>query len=203
MMPVGYAYPTVSTTPSIPIGDASPRDFHVFRVDFVELHHVSHPEDSDRCTFQELDLSARKEIPRQTSVGFAYWMALYAIPSAGEQFRGSERSYDKWVHVRIYRRGYKTIEISPSTSEKSLKWELARSDEDREEAIDQLIGIEKNSLRHLEPGSRSPKHEAFLRFAAREYNDLARSIDEQNLDQIGLRTRMFDKAVRLRGLAME
>jgi hypothetical protein len=203
LMPIGVAYPTISSTPSVPIADDAIKTTHAFRVDFVELRKRSSTTEVDLCRFEEIDLSSRKEVPRQTAFGFAYNYALYSLPGNGDRYMDRQQSLDRWVHVRLYRPGFTTIEIGPDRSRKEpLVWAPATDDQARAEALDRLIGVEKNSLRHLEPGSVSTAHEAFLRFAANEYEALARSIKEENLDQAALRTRLQGCASKLRELAM-
>ena len=72
-----------------------------------------------------------------------------------------------------------------------------------EEAIDKLVGVKKDFLGHLQPGSTSAKHQLFLQFAADEYERLANSIEDDGAANGKLRVRVLKKAEALRQLAVK
>jgi hypothetical protein len=201
LMPFGVAYPTLSYTPSVSTcADAG--EVRAFRVDFVESRHSLNQAEWLKCEFQEIDMSSRSEVPGQLTTGVSYAWALYFFPGAVESFKGSMRSHDEWVRVRLYRRGFKTIELGPDdSSDMRLDWSPVADDADREEAIDKLAGVHKDFLGYLLPGSKSPKHNAFLRFAADEYQNLADSLDGGNAAQARLRVHLLKKIKELRLIA--
>jgi hypothetical protein len=201
LMPFGIAYPTVSYTPSVATG-ADAGEVRAFRVDFVESRHSLNQAEWLKCEFQEIDMSSRNEVPSQLTTGISYAWALYFFPGTVESYKGSLRSHDEWVRVRLYRRGFKTIELGPDDSgDMRLDWLLVADNADREEAIDKLVGAQKDFLGHLFPGSKSPKHNAFLRFAADEYQNLANSLDDNNAAQAKLRVHLLKKIKDLRLIA--
>ena len=202
MMPLGYAYPNFSRTPSMPIAEDVSREIHAFRLDFVRSKQQEKDDDGVKCEFREIDLSARKVIPSQTSAGISYFWGLYFFPSEANAFENSVRTHDKWVRVRLYRRGYETIELGPEhTGGDSLDWLPAVTGKEREEAIDHLLGSKKESIKHLEPGSRSKEHQAFFAFVADEYERLANTVSEDSWEHKRFRQQLFDKATRLRKFA--
>jgi hypothetical protein len=202
MMPLGVAYPTISSTPFIPIQEEIRREIHAFRVTFEESRRSKIPEEWDKCTFEELELK-KNEIPGQTTISISYEWSLYAVPGDFQPYQGSQHSFDKWVHVRVYRRGFKTLEITPAHSSKPVDWEPVYTDEERAMAIDQLVGVQGNSIKHLKRGSVSPKHTAFIRYAITEYEELARSMKQEDVRQITLRNRLLETAANLRWLLID
>ncbi len=201
LMPFGIAYPTVSYTPSVSTG-ADAGEVRAFRVDFAESRHSPNQAEWLKCEFEEIDMSSRKEVPSQLTTGISYAWALYFFPGTTEAYKNSLRSHDEWVRVRLYRRGYKTIEIGPDDSgDMRLDWLLVRDNADREEAIDKLAGVQKDFLGHLYPGSKSPQHIAFLHFAAEEYQNLANSLGDSNAADARLQVHLRKKINELRRLA--
>lgn len=199
-VPLGIAYPTLSYTPTVAIAADAARDLHAFRVDFVEAPHAAKPAQRFQCEFGEIDLSARNEVPGQTATGLRYFWGLFFLPS-GENYPNSVHSRDSHIRVRLYRRGFRTIEIGPdSDSDTALDWEPVDNYREREEAIDALLGVKSDSFVHLAPGHVSKKHEAFLHFAAEEYRQLANRLDETRADQLRIRIRALKKCERLRDL---
>jgi hypothetical protein len=200
-MPFGVAYPTVSYTPSVSTG-ADAGAVRAFRVDFVESRHSLNHAEWLKCEFQEIDMSSRSEVPGQLTTGISYAWALYFFPGTVNSYKGSMRSHDEWVRVRLYRRGYKTVEIGPDDSgDMRLDWSPVADDADRAEAIDKLVGVQNDFLGHLFPGAKSPKHSAFLHFAADEYQNLADSLDGSNAAQAKLRVHLLKKIKELRRIA--
>jgi hypothetical protein len=201
LMPFGVAYPNVSYTPSVPTG-ADPGEVRAFRVDFVESKHSLNKANWLKCEFQEIDMSSRNEVPSQLTTGISYSWALYFFPGTVESYRGSLRSHDEWVRVRLYRRGFKTIELGPDDpSDMRLDWSPAVDLADRHEAIDKLVGVKNDFLGFLFPGSKSQEHKAFLLFAAGEYENLANSLNDGNAEQAKARVHLLKKIKELRLIA--
>ena len=115
-MPLGVAYPTLSYTPSVPISDDAVKDLHAFRVEFAESPHAKKPADRMQCRFSEIDLASKNSVPRQTTTGVSYYWALFFLPGSGEPSLNSAHSRDEWMRVRLYRQGFKTVEIGPEYS---------------------------------------------------------------------------------------
>src|ERR1043166_2537393 len=126
--------------------------------------------------------------------------------------------------VRIYRPGFRIIELRPGESKRDRQWIPANFDE-QETAIDELLGLSKHSKGDwwktivmgpsselyvrtpamsptlgdigLLPGSESHGHRAVLRFAADEYERLSMS---DSLTWSG-RGRVSQKAAQIRRYA--
>jgi hypothetical protein len=203
-MPLGVVYPTVSHTPSVPLKEEFAGDLHAFRIDFMEYVHAKKITEKLKCELSEIDLTKEHDVPSQTSTGLRYYWALFFVPGAADAMPGSVHSRDSWVRVRLYRRGFKTIEIGPdSTKESAEAWEKASDLKDLEEAIDALIGAKKDSLTHLPSGHTSRKHEDALNFAAAEYLQLVNCVPDLNAEQRRMRTRLLKKYNTLRELALD
>ena len=125
-MPFGIAYPTVSYTPTVPIDPETTSQIRAFRVDFTESHRSLNQADWVKCEFQEIDVSARQDVPAQVTAGITYFSGLYFFPGPGVPYKGSVRSSDEWMRVRLYRRGFQTIELGPDDmATMRLEWERA------------------------------------------------------------------------------
>ena len=194
-LPLGIAYPTLSYTPTVTVPDEGAKDVHAFRVAIVESPRAVKPADKMRCQFTEIELDARNEVPGQVATGISYYWALYFVPGDGEQaYPNSVHSREKRIRVRLYRRGFKTIEIGPdSSSDMKLDWEEVDNHLEQEQAIDELLGVKNDSFVHLAPGHVSKQHEAFLRFAADEYLHLSSLLDQSKAEQMRARTRILKK----------
>lgn len=208
-----YAYPTVSYVPPVCVGPARD-EVHAFRVDIADQDNssVRLPE-RDRYVLSPLPLHADGSSDSQVKVALDYGWILNCI------------SYfcDGYTHhtmrVRLYRPGYQTIEIEPWQKNNRLEWVEARSPEEREQAIDDLVSTWDTSpfslqnrisqtgftpprdpivFRYLAPGSVADEHLRVLQFAAREYEQLARNVQEPELH-----ARLQAKAKALRDLAIK
>ena len=200
-MPFGVAYPAVSYTPSAPIDPAQTHEIRAFRVNFEENHKSANQADWVKCDFQEIDLRERQEVPSQLLVGLNYSWGWYFFPGSGQAYKGSVRTSDKWVRVRLYRRGFRTIELSPDDEENTrIEWQHARDREEQEEAIDKLTGVKQDFMGRLLPGSTSPEHKLFLQFAIEEYEHVAKSIEDENAAKAKLRFHLLKKADDLRAI---
>ncbi len=199
-VPLGIAYPTLSYTPTVAIPADAVKELYAFRVDVVESPHAAKPAKRTQSVFSEIDLAARNEVPGQMAAGLRYYWGLFFLPS-GDSYPKGVHSRDTHIRVRLYRRGFKTIEIGPdSDRDTALDWEAVDNHREREEAIDDLLGVKGDSFVHLAPGRVSKKHELSLRFAAEEYLDLARMLDKTKADQLRIHTRALKKFERLRDL---
>jgi hypothetical protein len=203
-LPVGIAYPTLSYTPSVGTDEDSAKDLHAFRVNFVEKKLAAKQDDAIKCDFAEINLTSKGEVPGQKVTGVSYHWAMYFLPGSTEPLNGKVHTFDKWVRVRLYRRGFKTIEIGPDTSRtEPIDWVIAENDNEREDAVDDLVGVKRNSYKHLLPGSTSESQKTFLLFAQAEYEHLASRIKEDSLVNREARWRLTHKAERFRDLAAQ
>jgi hypothetical protein len=208
-----YAYPTVSYVPPVSVGPAR-EEVHAFRVDIADQDNssVRLPE-RDRYVLRPLPLHPDGSFDSQVKVAFDYGWILNCLAYFS----------DGWTHhtmlVRLYRPGYQTIEIESWQQNSRLQWIEARSPEEQEQAIDDLVSTWNTTpvsvqnhvsqtgfvpprdpivFRYLAPGSAGQEHVRALQFAANEYTRLTR-----NLPDSELRTRLLAKEKALRHLAVQ
>jgi hypothetical protein len=119
------------------------------------------------------------------------------------------------VLVRLYRRGYETIELRPGQNEADLVWHPATEVAALETAVDNLLGVSPllatspldpvkttghRSPPALELGTVSSGHREALLFAAGEYEWLAEQLGPAGEHQ-AIHRRLVEKASRLKDLA--
>lgn len=179
---VPYAYPTLSYTPSLPIG-AHADEVHVFRVN-VENHLV------DIMKFRverisEVPLKDAGKIPSQVSPGMANGVAMYFI-ALNYDFRSTST-----IRLRIYRPGFELIEVNSWDAAAPIEWTPARDLYAQRCALDGLFPAES-----IGPVPDDSRQRAALSFGAAEYRRLAESAAEGEE-----REKLERRAVRLEELA--
>jgi hypothetical protein len=215
LLPAGcmlpYAYPTVSYVPPVCVGTARD-EVHAFRVDIADDDHSGdYLPEKDRYVLQSLPLHPDGSFDSQIKVAVDYGWILNCLAYFSDGYTHHT------MRVRLYRPGYQTIEIEPWQKNERLQWIEARSPEEREQAIDDLVSTWDTSpisiqnrvsqagftpprdpivFRYLAPGSTGDEHLRTLHFAAREYERLARNAPEPELH-----ARVQAKAKALRDLA--
>jgi hypothetical protein len=208
---MGWAYPTASFTPSICIGPEA-QDVRAFRFDVRDDASSYEGFEHDRYVMREMNVRFGDRLAPQGKVAIDYgWATISAI------------SYGQATHhtllVRLYRPGYRTIEIESWQLAPDVKWVKTESLVDREKAIDDLLTtFERDFSSHLRShanerprdskvfsclasGSADEQHRAALLFAASEYELLARG-DVSDADR-NFVARVSEKARTLRKLAAE
>jgi hypothetical protein len=110
--------------------------------------------------------------------------------------------------LRFYRPGFETIVVKPGQAPGELEWKQATDLIAEVKAIDDLVGIaplkstSKATMRHvLHPGRKSSAQREALLFAAGEYERLTKQVATRDALDEELRTRLREKAERLRTLA--
>jgi hypothetical protein len=189
-------------------------NLHAFRVDVTEKDVVDIDDSYNAVCggvayyeLTPLQLSGRGTTSLQMALSCAYGWRYVGI-------------WDHWptrtthsVAVRLYRRGYKTVEMRPGQSMPELEWTEVADLPDQEKAIDDLLGVSPlqstspvkpiktsgfRSPPALELGTRSSGQREALLFAAGEYERLAASTDPE---ERSIRARLLDKARCLKELA--
>lgn len=208
-IPIGYVYPTVSYIAPVAVG-AGPDEVHAVRVDVADDDNSPEFAEHDKYILQTLSLTPNGSFDPQIKVAVDYGWLWNCV-----QLIYSEHTHHTLM-VRLYRPGYKTIEIESWQKTGQVKWEVAADLVDREEAIDDLVATWKTTylspqyqyahpgnprdtmvFQTLAPGSISDEHRDVLLFAAGEYERLA----GQAKTQAELRSRAEIKAKALRQLA--
>ncbi len=207
-IPIGYAYPTVSYVRSQAVA-APPDEVFAYRVDVSDDDNSIEFPEKDEYVLTSLPLDHEGRFNPQIKVSLDYgwfWNMIAAI-------------YNEHTHhtvmVRLYRPNYQTIEIDAWDKPGTVKWELARTLAEQEQAVDDLISTWDSSrlamqhvytrtepprdpvvFRSLAPGSTSDEHQRALQFAASEYERLQRTTSDHEI-----RVRLDAKAKELRVLA--
>lgn len=205
-VPIPYAYPTVSQVPAVQLGPERD-EVHVFRVDIADDQSCVEFADKqrDHYVLSQVLTSPAGEVPSQKRVALEsgwYWN-LIAV------------SYQVHTHrtlcVRLYRPGFRTIELTPGDKPEKIAWHEAIELAAQEKAVDDLLSTNGTNawaqwkggwgISQLDGGATSPAHKGALLFAAAEYERLAGK--EQSLVEEfqGLRERLTRKANWLRALA--
>jgi len=206
-IPIGYAYPRVSYVAPVSVGAARDQ-VHAFRVDVADDDNcIDFPED-DQYVLRSLPLHRDGSFDPQVKVSVDYgwiWNCIALI-------------YDGSTHhtmmVRLYRPGFQTIEIESWQKSGQMKWVVASSLDEQEQAIDDLVSTWNTTpvriqnrvartgfvpprdplvFRYLAPGSSSDEHMQALHFAASEYERLMREANDPDM-----RSRLQDKGKALR-----
>jgi hypothetical protein len=231
----GWAYPTASFVPAVSIAPA-PQDVRAFRIDVKDdlyFHSMQRNDlfdegEDDLYVMSEMTIRLGDRLCPQAKLAFDYGWDSGASPAATTPFvRGWETNHT--ILVRLYRPGYKTVEIQSWQLAVNPDWKEAKALVSRERAIDDLVTtFERDARAHakafinratndsgqrletprdsavfarLAPGSTSASHRAALIFAASEYELLAHAAtDGADRD---VTARVTQKALDLRKLAAD
>jgi hypothetical protein len=205
-VPFGYAYPSLSATPSVEVGKRD-EEVRVFRVDVADVRGCIEFDGPDRYVFRPVPVSDRGRVPAQLQVAVDYGWIWNCIALIFNQHTAHS------VRVRVYRPGFQTVEVKPWQTEGKVAWVAAPDAVSREQAVDDLISAvatDRRALhsykgeiplpnsaffRSLAPGSSCAGHREALLFAAAEYESLIRPGEESR------NARLTEKAQALRELA--
>jgi hypothetical protein len=173
-----YAYPKFSSTESIDLVKQS-ADIHAFRVEAQGWMKENGVEMKDYC-LSTIAITDEARVPSQFHVNLEY--GLLAV-SAEKHTVGTTH----WSQVRLYRRGYQLIEMTPEKRSARIEWMPAVGVVAQEKAVDDLLWppsderVPQTLQRDKDkpwpgslvgPGSLSSKHREALLFAAAEYERL-------------------------------
>jgi hypothetical protein len=169
---------------------------HAFRVDIVKM---DRPAPQARYTLTPIPVDKRGVIAsqekRSSPEGYLVPQGTTITITAAR-----EETTKMSVLVRLYRPGYRTIEVKPGENPRDLQWVVARDVAAEEKAIDDLLA-DPNAPYHpnwislrdekritwweqkdlkasplgLEPGGTSNAHRDVLKFASSEYTRLSMS----------------------------
>lgn len=209
-MPLGYVFPTVSYIRPATVG-AARDDVHAFRVDVVDDDNCLEITEHDRYVLAPLPLHRDGSFDPQMKVAVDYGWLINCVAAI------LDSSTHHTLLVRLYRRGYQTLELESWRKEGRMQWTPAPGPAEREQAIDDLVSTWKTSparlqnkyafqgfvppresvvFRYLVKGSTSDAHRSALQFAAGEYEQLLSEVSDAEL-----RGRLEEKAKALRQLA--
>jgi hypothetical protein len=209
-IPIGYAYPSVSYVAPVNVG-AIPDQVHAFRVDVADDDNSSDLTEKDEYVLHPIPLHRDGSFDPQVKIGVDYgwiWNCITLI---------MDGSTHHTMMVRLYRPGYQTLEIESWQKNGRMKWVVASSLDEQEQALDDLVSTWGTTpvriqnriartgfvpprdplvFRYLAPGSSTDEHRQALHFAASEYERLMReAIDPE------MRSRLQEKGKALRQLA--
>ncbi|MFL5339794.1 MAG: hypothetical protein ACJ8F7_06460 [Gemmataceae bacterium] len=202
----GYVYPTATYIPRVPVGQPAADQVHAFRFDIRDYSGSVDLSGGDEYLMHELPLNVRGNVPAQTMVGLGHgWWGVYHT-------LGYRQRMNPTMRVRLYRRGYETVQVGPWDWHGQVEWKPVDTLAGREKAIDDLISTrETNELYKINPAvwgnaradynleaPQTPEQREALLFVATEYDDLAEQSQFHAKEDIA---RLRDKARQLRELA--
>jgi hypothetical protein len=196
---VPYCARTVNHLPAVDLG-CDPLEVHAFCLSITKQA-VRDEGFKERWELCELAPNGNKT---QAHVKTSYDFGLFAIsPGTPPGFLIDTTHTLCW---RLYRPGFKTVELDPNSPQTKIEWESAADVVQREEALDELFAMKpvvvaKGELpvtRKLEPGSKSKEHLAALQFGAAEYLVLVNAMGEPKRDDLKeVKARLIKKVGQL------
>jgi hypothetical protein len=206
LLPTGClsVYPRLAHVPECDCA-APPDDVHAFRVEVSDTRAGYDQPNHTRMCLTPVPLGADGRVPGQTdlSVETAY--------QTGDGPLGRSDAH-RWhgLRVRLYRQGYQLVE-RPSGSFDPVNWLPAVGPDEQEKAVDDLFttwplgsyygAVFMGRFSHVAPGRTSAGQRDALLFAAGEYESVAAQVTGIDGKSLAARTRLLDKAARLRDLA--
>jgi hypothetical protein len=213
-----YAYPTVTKTPELAV-DNKDGSVHAFRVD-IDRTERAPLAPITQYTLMKIPLDARGLIPSQLEVASATGVLNPLGMIEGSQHERSQYT----MYVRLYKPGYRTIEVKAWEKTRELQWFPAADLPGQELAIDDLLADpdaicivggsksmpkltwwemkdQKSPAFGLQPGSISSSQRKSLEFASSEYQRLASSPIASSPSMQTTRERLQQKAIWLRRYA--
>ena len=182
-------YPSIAVIPPPPLQE-TPTDVHVFRVDtcrigtgitlFIDPEVLTEISGADLCK-------------PQVQVGLTtceYWF-FGGYPVGFHENSGSH------LALRLYRPGWKTVQLNSWNLAPTVKWEKAESLSDQEAALEELAFPFELFVSR---GSTSPAHCAALLFIIGEWERLGRDFANSEHDH-EVQQRLAEKANTFRKLA--
>jgi hypothetical protein len=206
---IPYAYPHLSYVADVQDLDP-PEDVRAFRIDVSGS--IVDVGENDEFTLTPLTLSKKGRVPSQTDLTLDYGLYVVGVALNYPMHHGHS------TLVRLYRPGYKLVELRAWEKPPMVRFEQATSFQDQENTIDNLLsppsieapqaefgyGRYENSSfcrGQVKPGSTSRKHREALLFAVSEYERLASSTaSDQNVGK-EVSARLLRKAQELRDQA--
>jgi hypothetical protein len=226
-MGIGFAYPTASFIPGVSLGSA-PQEVRAFRVDVKDDTCRAVPgkppvAEDDRYEMEEITLRFGQWLCPQAKLAVDYsWQSLGDDPH-------SEQNTHHLLLIRLYRSGYKTVEIPAWDLASNPDWQPISTLVEQERSVDDLVSTfarddrarvtqagtddarsgkratppprDSSVFARLAPGSASKEHRAALLFAATEYELLSRARDGDPYQAVS--ERAVEKAAALRKLAAQ
>jgi hypothetical protein len=197
-IPLVYAYPSISFIPEINVGHDS-KLIYAFRVDITE-----DSSEAGHYQFRRLPMTPNGYVSGQekTALDDGYCWNCIGFKH--------ERQIHHTLRERLYRRGYEVIDVHSWQGTQPVIWKEISGTSEEEKAIDALLApihaasskeADGTQFLHLEPGSVSPQHQDSLRFAAAEYEYLAKKLEALGEDNDDAYDRCRAKARALRDLA--
>jgi hypothetical protein len=210
-IPIGYAYPAAAFVPGVQVR-APAEEVHAFRLDVADDQNCVDfaGREHDRYVLRPLALGRGDRLGPQVKVAIDYgWIWNCIALSYGGHTQHT-------LLVRLYRPGFRTIEVRSWQKDGEAKWIEATDLESREKAVDDLLStwntdfqrslgraaltsgdVPRDSavFRSLAAGAASKGHRQALLFAASEYERLKSAADP------AMRSRLEEKTQTLRRLA--
>lgn len=200
---VPYCARSVSQLPPVDL-NCDPHEVHAFCVSVTRLN--SRDEISkERWALRELE-AGRRQTASQSKTSYDFGVFAISPGTAPGFLIDTTHS----LRLRLYRPGFKTVDLEAVEPQGKVFWEPAADALARETALDDLFGLkpvvgakgEALVERVLEPGSKSKEHLAALQFGIEQYTALAASLGEPKTDDLReLKARLTGKVTRFQALA--
>lgn len=163
---VGWAYPRAEFVP--PVELVTPSDeIHVFRVDHDRTNRLGFWDGAgaySECTLRRLGTAERVLPQCRVGIGRGYFWGF--IPFfQGENFTNP-------VTVRLYRPGYRTVEVAAWEFSTGVVWVPATTPDEQREAVNNLVFMNSSCIK---PSSAGSRHREAIKFALSEYERLSQA----------------------------
>ena len=200
-----FPYPSLKHVSSVNVG-SSDEEVHCFRVEATKHDGFLSSRDGD-LLLDEVSISRTGRVDGQFRL---------TIDSSGQALIGGPVKNRHEVRLRVYRRGYETVEIKPEDDAHAVTWKAVRDSGAQEKAVDDLLFLGSRSqlpvkdeppnpaalsLSGVQAGSASAAHRKALLFAASEYERLAAQLPAGREDTEQTGKRLLDKTSELKDLA--
>jgi hypothetical protein len=210
------ALPNISYVPGQQLTDSADQ-LHVFRIDVTEKSSYLGIPAGAEYRFGEVSLDENAYCGSQLKASIDYSWAYQSFANAWCGIPKGETVSHSLI-VRIYRRGYDTVEIGSWKKDPPIEWVPVIDVREQEKAIDDLLSTierkggsdkresemargpfhdEREQFGHLVNGSMSETHQKAMLFAAREYEWLAKSMQTSDIGN-AVHNRLLAKADYLR-----
>jgi hypothetical protein len=202
---VPYCARTVNHLPPVELG-CDPHEVHAFCV-CITRQTVRDEGIKERWELRELEPNGGKT-PSQSKTSYDF--GLFALsPGTSPGFLIDTTHV---LSLRLYRPGFKTVELDPTDPRPKVVWESAPDVLQRETALDELFAMkpvivakgEPPVERKLEIGQKSKEHLAALQFGAAQYLALFNAMGEPKRDDLKeVKARLFKKVGQLQFLVAQ
>jgi hypothetical protein len=196
---VPYCARTVNHLPAVDLG-CDPQEVHAFCVS-ITRQTVRDEGIKERWELRELPPSGNKT-PSHSKTSYDF--GLFALSPGTPP--GFLIDTTHTLTLRLYRPGFKSVDLDPNAPQMRVVWESAADVLERETALDELFAMKPVIVpkgdppveRKLEPGLKSKEHLAALQFGAAQYLALVNAMGDPKRDDLKeIKARLIKKVGQL------